>query len=166
MHPPPNRRCHWRECLNNEKVLVLQKSQGSMFQEEGTESVKVPVWEEVWSAQIDTETRPMWLSSPTPPHVPTTPALNPAIDADVTGTMTQDIGFISFSASDKILPGSDSEALGWLWWDFISYFTLWFRRRTILIERQPWSLGEDPKHKQRKIFSGRWCCFSSYLTCL
>lgn len=108
-----------------------------MFQEEGTESVKVPVWEEVWSAQIDTETRPMWLSSPTPPHVPTTPALNPAIDADVTGTMTQDIGFISFSASDKILPGSDSEALGWLWWDFISYFTLWFRRRTILIERQP-----------------------------
>lgn len=108
-----------------------------MFQEEGTESVKVPGWEEVWSAQIDREMRPMWLYSPTPPYVPTAPALYPAIDADVTGTMGQDIGFMLFSASDKILPGSNSEALGWLWWNFLSYFTLCFIRRMILIECQP-----------------------------
>lgn len=45
--------------LNDKKDVVSQKSQGSVFQEEGTESTKVIAWGEVWSVQ-DTESRPMW----------------------------------------------------------------------------------------------------------
>lgn len=89
-----------------------------MFQEEGTKSIKVLGLEEVW--------RPMWLHSPTHPSILLSPAFHPAVKADATGAMSQDIGFMLFSASNKILPGSNSEALVWLWWNSIFHFTLWF----------------------------------------
>lgn len=53
---------------------------------------------------------------------PPAPALHPGTEADATGTMGQGVGFMLFTASNKIPPGSNS-ALVWLWQNSVSHFT-------------------------------------------
>lgn len=129
--------------------------------------------EEVWSAQ-DTETRPVWLHSPTYPQLPPAPTLHPATDVDVMGAMGQDGGFMLFCTSNKILPGSNQKtqcssggilclirrlSVALVEFYFPLHMTVHKKSASsvIPIECQPCSLGKESKHEWQKICGGWWC---------
>lgn len=95
-----------------------------MCSREGNRKFKGPGLGRSWSAQ-DAETRPVRLRSPA--FYPARPCFPSSHWSPCHGgAMSQDIGFMLFSASNKILPGSNSEAPVWRWWNSIFHFTLQF----------------------------------------